>query len=90
VKSKAEQGVIWPIRQYRVSGLSLRQIAGRLNQCLGPTRNSGIWQANTVREQSGNRLSYHYGDMAGQLSLTQARSRIGRWQGTLFVMSSRQ
>jgi hypothetical protein len=49
VKNKAEQGVIRLIRQYRAGGLSLRQIAGQLNQRLVPTKNSGIWQANTVR-----------------------------------------
>ena len=50
VKNKAEQGVIRMIRQYRASGLSLRQIAGQLNQHLVPTKNGGIWQANTVRK----------------------------------------
>jgi len=50
VESKAEQGVIRMIRQYRAGGLSLRQIAGRLNQRLVPTKNGGIWQANTVRK----------------------------------------
>jgi hypothetical protein len=49
VKNKAEQGVIRLIRQYRVGGQSLRQIASQLNQHLVPTKNSGIWQANTVR-----------------------------------------
>jgi hypothetical protein len=49
VKNKAEQGVIRLIRQGRAGGLSLRQIAGQLNQRLVPTKNSGIWQANTVR-----------------------------------------
>jgi hypothetical protein len=49
VKNQAEQGVIRTIRQCRVSGLSLRQIAGQLNGRLVPTKNSGIWQANTVR-----------------------------------------
>jgi hypothetical protein len=49
VKSKAEQGVIRMIRQYRAGGLSLRQIAGELNQRLVPTKNGGIWQASTVR-----------------------------------------
>jgi site-specific DNA recombinase len=49
VMNKAEQEVIRMIRQYRVGGLSLREIAGRLNQRLIPTKNSGIWQANTVR-----------------------------------------
>ncbi len=50
VKNKAEQVVIRMIRQYRVGGLSLRQIAGELNQRLTPTKNNGVWQANTVRE----------------------------------------
>jgi hypothetical protein len=49
VKNKAEQGVIRLIRQGRAGGLSLRQIAGQLNQRLVPTKNSGVWQANTVR-----------------------------------------
>jgi DNA-binding CsgD family transcriptional regulator len=50
VKSKAEQEVVRMIRQYRAGGLSLRQIAGQLNQYLIPTKNGGIWQANTVRK----------------------------------------
>jgi hypothetical protein len=50
VKSKAEQETIRMIRQYRAGGLSLRQIAGQLNQRLVPTKNGGIWQANTVRK----------------------------------------
>jgi len=49
VKNKAEQEVIRIIRQYRVSDLSLREIAGKLNQGLIPTKNCGVWQANTVR-----------------------------------------
>ena len=49
VKNKAEQDAIRLIRKCRVGGLSLRQIAGQLNQRLVPTKNSGIWQANTVR-----------------------------------------
>jgi len=49
VKNKAEQAVIRMIRQYRVGGLSLQQIAGKLNQRLTPTKNNGVWQANTVR-----------------------------------------
>ena len=40
-KSKAEQEVIRMIRQYRAGGLSLRQIAGRLNQHLVPAKNAG-------------------------------------------------
>ena len=37
-------------RQYLAGGLSLREIAGNLNQKLIPTKQNGIWQANTVRE----------------------------------------
>jgi hypothetical protein len=49
VPNKAEQGVPRLIRQYRVGGLSLRQIADQLNGHLLATKNNGIWQANTVR-----------------------------------------
>ena len=50
VKNKTEQEVIRMIRQLRASGLSLWKIAGELNRRLIPTKNSGIWQANTVRK----------------------------------------
>jgi hypothetical protein len=50
VKNKREQEVIRMIRQFRASCLSLWKIAGELNRCLIPTKNSGIWQANTVRK----------------------------------------
>ena len=50
VKNKAEQDVIRMIRQLRASGSSLREIADEMNQKLIPTKNSGIWQANTVRK----------------------------------------
>ena len=50
VKNKSEQEVIRMIRQFRVSGLSLGKIAGELNRRLIPTKNNGIWQANTVRK----------------------------------------
>jgi hypothetical protein len=50
VKNKSEQEVIRMIRQFRASGLSLWKIAGELNRRLIPTKNSGIWQANTVRK----------------------------------------
>jgi len=50
IKSKEEQEVIRMIRQYRVNGFSLRKIAYELNQKLIPTKNCGIWQANTVRK----------------------------------------
>jgi hypothetical protein len=50
MKNKEEQDVSRMIRQYRAGGLSLRQIAGQLNRGLIPTKNSGIWQANTVKK----------------------------------------
>jgi len=50
VKNKTEQEVIRMIRQFRASGLSLWKIAGELNRRLIPTKNRGIWQANTVRK----------------------------------------
>jgi hypothetical protein len=49
VKNKTEQGVIRLIRQYRGGGLSLRQIAGQLNQRPVPTKNNSVWKANAVR-----------------------------------------
>jgi hypothetical protein len=48
VKNQAEQAVIQMMRQYRVGGLTLREIAGNLNQRLIPTKKNGIWQANTI------------------------------------------
>ena len=50
VKNKGEQEVIRMIRQFRTSGLSLWKIADELNRRLIPTKNNGIWQANTVRK----------------------------------------
>jgi hypothetical protein len=50
MKNSAEQTAIRMMRQYRAGGLSLREIAGSLNQRLVPTKNNGIWQANTVKE----------------------------------------
>lgn len=50
VKNSAEQATIRMMRQYWASGLSLREIAGNLNQGLIPTKQNSIWQANTVRE----------------------------------------
>jgi predicted DNA-binding protein YlxM (UPF0122 family) len=49
VKNGAEQAAIRMMRQYRAGGLSLREIAGNLNLKLIPTKQNGIWQANTVR-----------------------------------------
>ncbi len=48
VKNQAEQGVIRMMGQARAGGLSLRQIAGQLNQHLVPNKDGGTWQANTV------------------------------------------
>ena len=50
VKNSAEQATIRWIRQCRSGGLSLRWIADKLNQMLIPTKQNGVWQANTVRE----------------------------------------
>lgn len=50
VKNGTEQAAIRMMRQYRAGGLSLREIAGNLNLKLIPTKQNGIWQANTVRE----------------------------------------
>jgi predicted DNA-binding protein YlxM (UPF0122 family) len=50
VKNGTEQAAIRMMRQYRVGGLSLREIAGNLNLKLVPTKQNGVWQANTVRE----------------------------------------
>jgi hypothetical protein len=50
VKNGAEQAAIRMMRQYQAGGLSLREIAGNLNQMLNPTKQNGVWQANTVRE----------------------------------------
>jgi type II secretory pathway predicted ATPase ExeA len=49
VKNAAEQGAIRMMLRHRANGLSLREIAGTLNQRLVPTKQNGIWQANTVR-----------------------------------------
>jgi hypothetical protein len=49
VKNSAEQAAIRMMRQGRAAGLSLREIAASLNQKLVPTKQNGIWQANTVR-----------------------------------------
>ena len=47
-KNKEEQEVIRIIKQLRASGLSLKGVARELNKRLVPTKNNGIWQANTV------------------------------------------
>lgn len=50
VKKGGEQVAIRMMRQYRAAGLSLREIAGNLNLKLIPTKQNGVWQANTVRQ----------------------------------------
>ena len=47
-KNQEEQEVIRIIKQLRSSRLSLRGIARELNKRLVPTKNNGIWHANTV------------------------------------------
>ena len=49
VKNQAEQNVIRLMGRAWAEGLSLRQIAGQLNERLVPSKDGGIWQANTVR-----------------------------------------
>jgi hypothetical protein len=48
VKNGAEPQVIRLIRQLQVGGESLHGIARKLNRRLVPTKNAGLWQANTV------------------------------------------
>ena len=48
VKNSAEQATIRMMRQYRAAGLSLRDIAGNLNQMFIRTKKDEIWQANNV------------------------------------------
>ena len=50
VENAAEQAAIRMMRRDRAGGLSLREIAGNLNQMLVPTKHNGVWQANTVRQ----------------------------------------
>ena len=50
VKNPDEQRIIRMIRQYASVGKSFRGIARELNGSLIPTKNNGIWQANTVRK----------------------------------------
>ncbi len=50
VKSDEEQNVIRLVRQLRRNGLSFRKIADELNLRLIPTKNHGVWQANTLKK----------------------------------------
>jgi hypothetical protein len=49
-KNKEEQDVIRIIKQLKSSGFSLRGISTELNKQLVPTKNNGIWHANTVKK----------------------------------------
>ena len=50
VKDPLEQEIIRMMRQFVSTGESFRGIARELNRKLVPTKNNGIWQANTVRK----------------------------------------
>ena len=50
VNNDAEQAAIRMMQKRRIAGLSLRQIISTLNQSFIPTKQRGIWQANTVRK----------------------------------------
>ena len=50
VRNEAEQGAIRMMQEYRAGGLSLREIAVALNRKLVPTKQNGVWQANTLRK----------------------------------------
>ena len=49
-KNKEEQEVIRIIKQLKSSGFSLQGISSELNKQLVPTKNNGIWHANTVKK----------------------------------------
>ena len=49
VKNAAEQQVIRLMRQLQDGGASLHGVAHELNRRLVPTKNAGLWQANSVR-----------------------------------------
>jgi hypothetical protein len=49
-KNREEQEVIRIIKQLKSSGFSLRGISAELNKQLVPTKNNGIWHANTVKK----------------------------------------
>ncbi len=50
VENKQEQEIIRIIRQLKIKEFSLRETAEELNKKLIPTKNNGIWQANTIRK----------------------------------------
>jgi hypothetical protein len=49
-KNREEQEVIRIIKQLKSTGFSLRGISTELNKQLVPTKNNGIWHANTVKK----------------------------------------
>jgi DNA invertase Pin-like site-specific DNA recombinase len=49
VTNSVERAAIRMMQEQRTSGLSLREIASKLNSMLMPTKQGGVWQANTVR-----------------------------------------
>ena len=49
VRNTQEQAAIRVMRQLRASGATLREVTEELNRRLVPTKNNGLWQANTVR-----------------------------------------
>jgi orotate phosphoribosyltransferase-like protein len=49
-KNREEQEVIRIIKQLKSTGFSLRGISSELNKQLVPTKNNGIWHANTVKK----------------------------------------
>jgi len=50
IKDKAEQQTIRKMKQWHAKGASLREIANKLNEKIIPAKNSGYWQANTVKK----------------------------------------
>ena len=50
IKNIREQNIIREIKQMHITGFSLREIANELNKRRIPTKNNGIWQANTIRK----------------------------------------
>ncbi len=49
IRNEKEQETIRIIKQLKSNGFSLRETARELNKRLIPTKNNGIWQANTIR-----------------------------------------
>ena len=47
--NSTEQAAMRMMRERRTNGRCLREIAGRLNLMLVPTKQGGVWQTNTVR-----------------------------------------